>query len=222
MSVNFHSNEVTAEELTSDLIKRFWWDDGEGMVFVELTDGRAFDFEKFDKSDEAKSISNWIDENWDDLAGKEIDDELETPWGDALKTEDHQISGTRQDDYMPNCPICGMAGKRDDDGEHVYSCGHFVGVYNNWTDDARYLSDYRLEATDRVLTSHSTAGQNEWFFRSISEALDEVMTAGEAAELFGLAEATVRQTINRGQIPARKSGGTWLIQRSEATRRWKK
>jgi hypothetical protein len=52
--------------------------------------------------------------------------------------------------------------------------------------------------------------------------LSAVMTAGEACEKYGLAEATVRQAINRAQIFARKSGGTWLIRRTDAEARWRK
>lgn len=51
--------------------------------------------------------------------------------------------------------------------------------------------------------------------------LNSIMTAAEAAETFGLAEATVRQSINRWQIPARKSAGTWLIRRADAEKKWK-
>lgn len=52
--------------------------------------------------------------------------------------------------------------------------------------------------------------------------LNTVMTAGEAAEEFNLSESTVRQAINREQIIARKSGGTWLILRKHAEERWGK
>lgn len=41
--------------------------------------------------------------------------------------------------------------------------------------------------------------------------LAEVMTASEAAQEWGLAEATVRRAINRGSLTARKSAGTWLV-----------
>jgi Helix-turn-helix domain len=56
---------------------------------------------------------------------------------------------------------------------------------------------------------------------SAASALTTIMTAAEAAEAFELAEATVRQAINRGQIPARKSAGTWLIRRVDAEKKWK-
>lgn len=52
--------------------------------------------------------------------------------------------------------------------------------------------------------------------------LNDVVTAAEAAKALGLAEATVRQAINRKQIPARKSAGTWLILRKDAVARWSK
>lgn len=55
---------------------------------------------------------------------------------------------------------------------------------------------------------------------------DAWLSASEIASKYGLATATVRQAINRavasGKTPtwARKSAGTWLIERSEADRRW--
>jgi excisionase family DNA binding protein len=52
--------------------------------------------------------------------------------------------------------------------------------------------------------------------------LDDVLTAQEAATLFNLSESTIRVNIHRGNIPARKSGGTWLIRRSDAERKWSK
>lgn len=51
-------------------------------------------------------------------------------------------------------------------------------------------------------------------------ALAEVMTAAEVQKEFGLAEATVRQAINRGTLTARKSGETWLVLRKDAEARW--
>lgn len=225
-SLTFHPSNrpVTASEMTLDLIKRYWWDDGDGMVYFELTDGRSFHFEKFDKEPEAQALADWIDENWSEFDGsKEIQDERETPWGLQLPTITvHHTPGTYQDDFKPTCPICGMTASEDSDGEINYACGHFIGVYNDWYHDDENLKDYMRQSSDKILTSHVTAGQNEWFFYSHSDTLDAVMSAGEVAVRFGLAEPTVRQAINRGQIPARKSGGTWLVLREDAERKWKK
>lgn len=55
---------------------------------------------------------------------------------------------------------------------------------------------------------------------------DAWLSASEIASKYSLATATVRQAINRavasGKTPtwARKSAGTWLIERDEADRRW--
>lgn len=51
-------------------------------------------------------------------------------------------------------------------------------------------------------------------------SLASVMTASEAVETYGLSEAAVRNACKRGSIPARKSGETWLILRSDAEARW--
>ena len=53
-------------------------------------------------------------------------------------------------------------------------------------------------------------------------ALETVLTAAEACEVYGLAEATVRQAINRGTLPARKSAETWLVLRADCDARWGK
>lgn len=50
--------------------------------------------------------------------------------------------------------------------------------------------------------------------------LDEVMTSGEVVAVFGLSDSTVRNACKRGSIPARKSGGVWLVKRSDAVARW--
>lgn len=50
--------------------------------------------------------------------------------------------------------------------------------------------------------------------------LECVLTAQEAAHLYGLATGTVRNAIKRGAIPGRKSAGTWLIRREDADKRW--
>lgn len=47
-----------------------------------------------------------------------------------------------------------------------------------------------------------------------------VMTTKEVSEVFGIEDATVRQTIARNAIPARKSGSTWLILRKDAEKQW--
>ena len=50
--------------------------------------------------------------------------------------------------------------------------------------------------------------------------LDGAMTVEEVAKTYGRAASTVRGSIFRGYIPARKSGKNWLIRRSDAEARW--
>lgn len=50
--------------------------------------------------------------------------------------------------------------------------------------------------------------------------LECVLTAQEAANIYGLSTATVRNAIKRGAIHGRKSAGTWLIRREDADKRW--
>lgn len=49
---------------------------------------------------------------------------------------------------------------------------------------------------------------------------DREMTTAEVSETYGITAATVRQTILRGALPARKSGRTWLIRSSDAAAHW--
>jgi hypothetical protein len=52
--------------------------------------------------------------------------------------------------------------------------------------------------------------------------LKSVMTVREIAEEYNLNPRGIRATIERGVIPARKSGGTWLVRRKDAEARWRK
>ena len=46
-----------------------------------------------------------------------------------------------------------------------------------------------------------------------SNILDEVLTAPDAEQLWGLSVGTVRAACGRGIIACRKSAGTWLVTR---------
>lgn len=75
---------------------------------------------------------------------------------------------------------------------------------------------------DAEIIAHLQAEIDRHWDTWLAESLElfELMTAAEAGETYGLAEATVRQAVNRGQIAARKSAGTWLIRRADAEARW--
>jgi hypothetical protein len=51
-------------------------------------------------------------------------------------------------------------------------------------------------------------------------SLHDVMTAAEVSEVYGIDAGTIRVSIHKGYIPARKSGGTWLVARTDAEQRW--
>lgn len=52
--------------------------------------------------------------------------------------------------------------------------------------------------------------------------LDAVMTVKEIAETFNISQFTVHDAIRHDWLPARKSGGTYLIRRHDANKRWGK
>ncbi len=45
--------------------------------------------------------------------------------------------------------------------------------------------------------------------------LDQVLTAREVDELWGLPEGTVKQALHRNKIRGRRSKGTWLVSRRD-------
>ena len=79
--------------------------------------------------------------------------------------------------------------------------------------DARYGVGQDEQPGDVVKDIHYT---------EIGPDLGDVMTTSEAADEFGIEQITVVKNIERGNIAARKSGGTWLIRRIDAQGRWGK
>lgn len=144
---------------------------------------------------------------------------------DAL-VETDLTSGTFQNDAKPACPICGHQIHNSEVPEHLMgvidpemvTCHHFVGTYNGWYDEDSIEDDCLQDATHMVAISHDTAGVSHWYFAT--SELDDVMSSSEIADTYGITPDTVRQTIARGAIKARKSGSVWLILRSDAERFW--
>lgn len=120
----------------------------------------------------------------------------------------------------------------------------FAWITEGWMDDMYILTlqDAKQVALDYFVNG-TVANQTEWEYDFDADAafevlceneavvetlqeyaedwmLEQVMTTQEIAEEYGIADATVRQTINRDAIRARKSGSTWLILRSDAERFW--
>lgn len=60
--------------------------------------------------------------------------------------------------------------------------------------------------------------------RLVANMIDEIdvkeLASVDIAKRYGLAEATVRQAINRGQLRARKTGRDWMVKITEAERMW--
>lgn len=95
--------------------------------------------------------------------------------------------------------------------------GEIIRMYSTGsitTSEDDYVNPFKSEL-NYILSAMKSALQRRW-------QLEGVITAAEAAEVFNLAEATVRQAINRGQVVGRKSGGTWLVLRTDAEAHWGK
>ena len=58
--------------------------------------------------------------------------------------------------------------------------------------------------------------------RSFHVQTSDLMTVNEVANTYGLQAGTVRRSIHKGYINARKSGALWLIRRADAEARWGK
>ena len=90
-------------------------------------------------------------------------------------------------------------------------------------DTTLYLDEgsYEIDEDELHRTITVTQGDFEYIrFEIVPVMLDAVMTTAEVTDLYGFAEATVRQAINRGQLQARKSGGTWLVAKADVVAKW--
>jgi excisionase family DNA binding protein len=56
--------------------------------------------------------------------------------------------------------------------------------------------------------------------RRIKAGWEVELTVTEIAQTYGISTAAVREAAAKGRVPARKSGATWLIRRSDAEGRW--
>lgn len=55
---------------------------------------------------------------------------------------------------------------------------------------------------------------------AITASLNSLMTVKEVADEYGITERGIRATIERGSIPARQSGKTWLMRRTDVIDQW--
>ena len=56
--------------------------------------------------------------------------------------------------------------------------------------------------------------------KRIKASKAQELTVTEIAQTYGISTAAVREAATKGRLPARKSGATWLIRRSDAEARW--
>jgi len=77
------------------------------------------------------------------------------------------------------------------------------------------------EEIDQVL-DQDRAEMQEWLASAAlpDSVLMLVMTPQEVSEQFSISTEAVYQAIRRNRLPARQSGKTWLILRSDAERLW--
>ncbi|MBN1312945.1 MAG: DUF433 domain-containing protein [Anaerolineae bacterium] len=96
-----------------------------------------------------------------------------------------------------------------------------LAYYYDHTDEI----DGLLDEWDKAATKHDDPERKAQLLaraqaKGIELAQEQEMTASEISEEFGITSRVVRLTATKGWIPARKSGATWLIRRSDAEARW--
>lgn len=96
-----------------------------------------------------------------------------------------------------------------------------LAYYYDHTDEI----DALLDEWDKAATKHHNPERKAQLLakakaKGIDLTQEQEMTASEISEEFGITSRVVRLTATKGWIPARKSGSTWLIRRSDAEDRW--
>jgi|GEM_PF-5292515 len=85
----------------------------------------------------------------------------------------------------------------------------------------RPVKDFKL----LVNADQSIADNNDHNIKAIKRQqrlaeIENILTAQECADLYGITRGAVHKACKRGTIPARKSGTTWLIHRTHAKQLW--
>lgn len=111
---------------------------------------------------------------------------------------------------------------------HGNSGGIDIDVYGGeqddlhlWNFDVDDIGDMFTISLNKALLDRAKKFQ-KMLTDQQDDLLNEVVTTKEISETFGISDAAVRQAILDGNLPARKSGNTWLVLRSDADARWSK
>ena len=94
-------------------------------------------------------------------------------------------------------------------------------------DREQNLEGERLASAIGVLQAAREKGKQPGLTYLKGNVLDEVITATEAAGMYGISESGIRKACERAYDAGpttwcRKAGGTWLILRGDADARWGK
>ncbi len=142
--------------------------------------------------------------------GEQIDDDFETnAIGDLVYSVWETFSWVVEDDGK-----IALIEQYKKLGREIAETEEYQNSEDAWESNEEH---YSLTEDEKEIAADAFG---DGFISYIPPVLNEVLTSGEACEMFKLAEATVRQAINRGQIFARKSGGTWIIRRKDAVQKW--
>jgi hypothetical protein len=107
-----------------------------------------------------------------------------------------------------NCPECGAQFLFDQGahygGSFVQTSHFYVVLMKCDNDQCQYTTILHVKLTEDIQ----------------SPDLSQVITVQEAAIVFERNAATIRKACVKGWIPARQSGKTWIMLRSDAAARW--
>lgn len=130
----------------------------------------------------------------------------------ALVLCDYEDVGERT--YIDGCPLYEhFIDTHDEDGNEIPS-GRDSGLF------FPIKSGMPAIRAAKVITGKMN-GENIVVVMEWGDPLNEIMTTSEAETELELAPGSIKKACQRKQIPARKSGGTWLVRRNDAYRRWR-
>jgi len=104
------------------------------------------------------------------------------------------------------------------------SIGEIVEAFNLSEADVfaalNYYYEHREEIEAAIREEEAGTENLPSILDMIDDTLFRVMTPKEIAEEYPVTTSAVYQAIRRGQVPARKSGGTWLLLREDVSNLW--
>lgn len=105
-----------------------------------------------------------------------------------------------------------------DDGVDLWDIDNLSDMARESAEEVDGIDTYYCVATDGSIgLTHDNGYNVDWIYRLVEKpdtVLDDVVTISEASEMIGISERGIRFNCESGKYKARKSGNTWLIDKS--------